>query len=329
MMAVNAVPQVAAPSSTPTSAADVLDSAGTPGKIPPAAESKTTAPAPEAPQKVSENLRVLIERENAAVKRERAAKEREAAAEAKEAANAEREARMAEFESIKTKNPRKALELLGLNYNQLTEAELNDGLYTPDLKVAKLEEKVQEFIDSQEADKLRTKETAQKQQEQALIKATEQFQTEITDYVKKNSARYELIAFEENESLVYDVIDEHYQRTLDAARKKAEELGEDATAVRGEVLTIAAAADKVESHLEKKYEKAKSLAKVQALLARRQEKLPAPKPTLPQGIQQRQPVPSLSNNLSATPSPTRKYPATDEERKARAIAYAKSLRPDL
>src|ERR1041385_3839217 len=116
---------------TPTTAAQVLDSASSPGPTP-AADSpiptQTQPPQPAAGDdgKVSGKLQLLIQREKAALERERAAK-------AQEAALAERLAKIDEFESVKKTNPRKALELLGLTYQDLTQAELNDGPINPEV----------------------------------------------------------------------------------------------------------------------------------------------------------------------------------------------------
>lgn len=261
------------------------------------------------------------------MQRERAAVERERAASAKEATLAERLAKIDEFESIKKTNPRKALELLGLSYQDLTQVELNDGQITPDVKVRELEERFEKDLRTREEEK-RQNESAQKQdQERRAAQAVDKFKGEIGSYLKDNATRYELIEFEQSQDLVFDVIDEHYNRTLKAAQDKAleEDPDADVSTARGEVLTIAQSADKVELHLEQKYQKAKDLKKVSALLQAKPSPKPAPASDKPQNT--RQTPQTLNNNLSATPSQTRKAARTDEDRIAAAIAFARGLRP--
>lgn len=310
----------------PTTAAQVLGVSGTktpsPSLSPETPSALPAEPAAAAPpEKVSNKLQVLIQREKEAVKRERAAKALESAAQARETALAEREARVKEFESIKQTNPRKALALLGLDYQALTMAELNDGHITPDIKIQKVEEKFDSFMKAQEDAKRQEAEAAEKKQADEYAKALDNHKTEISKFLKENSARYELIAFEGNDDLVYDVIDAHYTRTLEAAQAKAEESGEDPADIRGEVLTIAAAADMVEAHLEKKYDKARDLAKVKALMAPR----PSNPSAKPKATPSHTPK-TLNNNLSATPATPRRAPRTDEDRIAEAIAAYRSGR---
>lgn len=260
-------------------------------------------------EKLSPKLQVLLKRERAALEKEKAAKAREAEITAKLAALEEREAKIKEFESLKKSNPMKALELLGLNYQQLTEVALADGNLTPDIKLKMLEEKFDSRLNAQEAAIAKEREEAAKKQAAQFEKAVEDFKTEIGKYLKENSDRYELISFEQSEDLIYDVIEEHFERTKD------EETG------IGETMTIQQAADKVEEFLEKKYSKAKDLKKVQAFLT---PKPVAPeKPKAPTGQKQK----TLTNNLSATPMKPRTTRITDDERIAKAIAYARGLRP--
>lgn len=314
------------PASTPTTAAQVLDASGSSVSpltqaAPPAPEASKAIPA--ADEKVSGKLQMLIQREKTAVERERAANAKEAAAAAREQALAEREAKIQEFESIKAKNPRRALELLGMSYQDLTQVELSDGEVPADLKVKRVEEKFDSFLKSQEDAKRQSVEDAQKQQERETANTIAKFQTEIGTYLKENVGRYELIEFEQSQSLVYDVIDEHYNRTLEAAMKTAQEAGEDVSEIRGEIMTIAQAADKVEAHLEKKYDQARNLSKVKVLMAPRPV-APSPADKLKTGI--RQTPKTLNNNLSATPATPRKAPITDDERVAKAIEWYRGQR---
>lgn len=256
-------------------------------------------------ERISSNMEILIRREAAALNRENAAKAREAELEAKLA-------RISEFESVK-ENPKKALEMLGLNYDELTKSILSDGEIPPEVKIKRVEEKFDKFREEQTQEAEKSKLLAKAQAEERERSAISNFQGEIATYLKDNDSRYELIKFEGQESLVFEVIDEHYNRTA-----KDSENG------TGKVMSISEAADKVEQHLEQKYHKAgKDTKKVQALwgaIPRETQKeiAKAEKTQSPQ-------LKTLTNQMSATPT-KRNLPMTDDERVQKAIAYAASLR---
>lgn len=283
----------------------------------------TEVKAPEAPvpDKVSSKIDILIKREREALARERLAKQKESELEDK--------LKMVQaFDSVKS-DPKKALELLGLSYDQITQAFLNDGQLPPDVQYKKLEEKFDSFKSAQaQADQKRQEEAVQRakaQEEQAIGS----FKSEINQYLDDNKERYELINFEAGQELVYEVIDEHYNRTLKAHMKELAELGEDTNKAVGKVLNIQEAADKVELYMEQKYQRAKDLNKTKTLwgavpqgLVKDAAKAETQKPTLKPN--------TLTNNLSAAQSQVpRKTPVSDDERVAKAVAYARSLRPQL
>lgn len=287
---------------------------------PAAGASKT--PIPET-DPASPKLQLLMQREKQALERERAAKAAEVSAQNTGKTLAEREARLAAFESVKTKDRKKALELLGISYEELTQSLMADGTITPDEKIKKLEERINADAETRAQERAAQTEAQREAQNQRLNERNSQFISEVNDYLKENSSRYELIAFEAKEQLVYDVIAEHCERTLKAAQKKLEEEGGDVSTAVGEIMTIATAADKVEGHLEKKYhEKAPKLNKLVTFMARRPspEQKPNPNPS--------QKLPTLTNQMSATPERKTARLLTDEERLQKAIAYARGLRPN-
>lgn len=311
-----------------TEAAQILDQATLPpAEAPQEASTEVKAEpvkteAPNRDERISSRLEVLIRREQAAVNRERSAKAKEADIEAKLK-------RIEEFESSR-ENPDKALELLGLNYDEITRARLNDGEIPADVKIKKVEEKFDAFRKAQEeAEKKRTEEYQLDQKRQAEAqeaKAISEFRGDLGAYVKDNSSRYEYINFEGKEGidLVFSVIDTHYQRTLSASAKELAEIGEDTSKAVGKIMTMAEAADKVEAHYEKREFDKRNLKKSQSIWG-----------AIPKEIQNEvakqvskpgQPPKTLTNQLSATPSASRKGPLTDEERVQRAVAYARSLR---
>ena len=304
-------------SQTVSTAAQVLD---TTSEAPAATTTAKEPAAAPADDKISPKLALLIQRERAAVERERAAKAVESKMAEREKAIADREARLKAFEDAKS--PMEVLKLKGLTYEDATKSALADGNVPVETEIRQLREQLGQMTEAQklaEQQRFEQQKSDEAKQNEATIAS---FKEDISSHLKENAARYELIAFEQCESLVYDVIDEHFERTRKAAAAKLEEEGKDPAGAAGEIMTIAQAADKVEAHLEKKYDKARELAKIKVLLAPRQVKEPVVKPLTP-----RQEPKTLTNQVSATPEAPRKRPVTDEERIQRAIAYARGLRP--
>lgn len=267
-----------------------------------------TSPANKADERVSSKLEILIRREEQARAREMSAK-------AKEKEIEEKLKRIQDFEGIKS-NPKKALEMLGLSYDELTRSVLEDGQTPPDVEIRRLKEELEAFKSEtkqvRQTDEEKRELEVKRLQEDSEKKAIDGFKTEINQYLSDNKTRYELIEFEGQQELVYAVVDEHYNRTINPE-----------TGV-GKVMSISEAADKVELHLEKKEIDRKKLTKVQTLWG-----------SLPKAVQEtvikqepaRQTPKTLTNTLSAAPAKPRKNPITDEERIQKAIAYAKGLRP--
>lgn len=269
---------------------------------------------PKEPEKkedrASGKLQTLVRREKIALQKEQAAKIKEAEVERKTQELQAREARLREFETIKETNPKKALELLGLNYQDLTMLELNDGQLTPELQVKKVEEKFDSYLKDQkakaDAQAETDKQTALKQEQQVIS----DFQREIHSFITENAKKYELTQFEGQYQLVYDVIDGHYNRTIDP------------NTGLGKIMSLNEAADKVELYLKGKYAKAKELESVKSLWAQTPNQ-----PAKPKHVPIPKPTRTLNNNMSATPQRPRTSVLTDEERIQKAIAYARGLRP--
>lgn len=237
---------------------------------------------PPQDDRVSSKLEVLIRREQAALERERFAKQREQELEGKLS-------RISEFEGVKT-NPKKALELLGLSYDDLTQSMLKDGEIPPHVEIQKLREELEQYKNGQQAEKQKELEAQKIRNQQMVDQSIAEFKAEVNQYVDDNKTRYELIAFEGASELVYDVIEEHYKRTMDDKGV-------------GKILSKAEACDMVEMHLEKKYADSRGLAKVKALWG----SLPpsVQKQVLnqaePKPVQTGKPTPkTLTNNLTAT-----------------------------
>lgn len=256
---------------------------------------------PAAPKEepIASKLSVLMERERQALNRERMAKSQEEKLK-------ERLKKIEEFEAVKT-DPKKALEFLGMSYDQLTESILKDGQIPPSVEIQNLRGEIEQLRAQLKQEKDQEVEEQKKRVGEAETRAVSDFKSEINEYLKSNAARYELIEFEEANELVFDVIDEHYNRTVDPE-----------TGV-GKVMSIAEASDMVEKHLEEKYLKAKEKNKVKAFWGT------IPKPIQEQlqkqelGTQrfQSQPPKTLTNNLG--PKVTERPTRLPEDKRIQAI----------
>lgn len=277
----------------------------------PIAKGEAVTQEPAKIEKIAPSLQILVQREKKALERERIAKQREQEIESKFQSLTEREAKIKEFEELKATNPTKALELLGMSYKDLTEVQLNDGNVPVDHQLKKLKDEFEQWKKSQEDGTRQAADEAKRKAEADETKIIDDFKGSINKFLDEDPKKYELIKFDGQQALVYDVIDEHYNRTIDP------ETG------TGEILDKAAAADKVEKWLrETKYAKAQELDFFKTLLPQQN------KPEVKQEPQFRpQQHRTLTNQLSATPATPRTKPITDDERVAKAIAYARGLRP--
>lgn len=264
-----------------------------------------TAPLPKPEDRVSSKLDILLKREQSAIARERAAKDSETKL-------SELQKKLDEFEQIKS-NPKRALEALGISYDQLTQSILKDGEIPVDVQIKRIEEKFDGFKSEQQKAEEKRQEDLKVQAKAQEERAVKEFKGEISNYLKEHSTRYELTAFEQQEDLIYDVIEEHYARTMD-----------ETTGV-GKVLTIAEASDKVEQYLEQKELKRKELSKVKSLWSAVPKGLAqeAVKQSLQKSISEK--PKTLTNQMSASPSPKPSRDLSDQELKNRAIEYAKAL----
>lgn len=265
----------------------------------------TAAPADS---KVSSKIELLIRREQAAVQRERAAKQKEQELEAKLAAFTAREAKVSEFESTKT-NPKKALDLLGLNYDELTKSLLADGSIPPEVEIKKLRDEFGNYKQGQEEAERKRAEDLKAQAVAQETQAVTNFKAEISTYINDNAARYEFISFDQRQDEVFDLIDAHFERTRDPE-----------TGV-GKVMKIAEAADKIEEYYEKREIEKKKLTKLQSIWGA------VPQKTLAQAVKQEttqsQKPSTLTNNMSATESKPTVRPS-EEARVAEIVARFKA-----
>lgn len=178
----------------------------------------------------------LIRKEKQALQKLQAASAKEHAISQREAALAAREAKIAEFENMRNQDPNKALEMLGWDYNRLTEAKLA-GSMTPEMQIEQMKRDFERDRQQRESEKL----DQQKKQEEAAVSEQQEiisaFQSEISSFVGFKKDEYPFINTYNQANLVYSTIDDHYNKT-------------------GKVATIKEACDHVEKYLEAEAEKA-------------------------------------------------------------------------
>jgi chromosome segregation ATPase len=223
------------------------------------------APEAEAPEttepKVDKPQDEFAEKFMRLARRERALQQQAQELKAKQAEMEKLRSELDSFQQRKSKlkeNPFDALEMLGVNYDELTQSMLQYG--QPKDELAEIKEQLKAI---QERD-ARAKEEAEKAEKERLQKDTEQmvsaFRQELENFV--NSSEYELIKANEATELVYEVIRADYE-----AQKPAP--GENKR-----VMTHKEACEKVEAYLEQQVSKLLELNKVKAKLAPQE---PSPK----------------------------------------------------
>lgn len=256
-------------------------------------------------EKLSPKLSVLMERERQAVNRERMAK-------AQEDKTREALLKIEAFENLKKDRSKveDVLKEMGWDYDKLTQARLQDGAVPPGVEIQQLRDEIVKLKDQLQAEKNQEAEKLKKQAQDSETQAVQSFKSEISEYLKGNAERYDLIDFEGAHDLVYDVVEEHYNRTINPETQI------------GEVMSIADACDRVEKHLEQKYQKARERNKVKALWNT------IPKPIQEQLEKQKinsQPPKTLTNNLGPKISEkTSRLP--EDQRVSRIVAEFEAKR---
>lgn len=219
------------------------------------------------------------------------AKKREEDLSKREALIAEREkAWDSEFRS----SPLDALKKRGIQYDDITKAALNDGKFQPDVEIKSVKEEI-EKIRQEQAEKEKQALEEQKNKEAAQqVELIENFKGQIKKHVQDNGEKFELIGLYEANDLVFQTVEEHFNRTQ-------------------KVLSIEEACGLVENYLESELERtAKTSKKFQAKFAsavktEQTEKKPTTSTTL-----------NNSMNQSAAPILTSKK--VDDDRMSRALA---------
>jgi hypothetical protein len=164
---------------------------------------------------------------------------------------------------------------------------------TPDEMYKKLKEEMEGNFKKLEEEK--------KQQIEAQNAQTiDNFKTEVSDFITTNADKYELINYQGDFDLVYNVVEEYFHK-------------------EGEILSIQDAADLVEKHLEEIVDGANKLKKIASKFAPKVEVQPklevAPKP---EAVREPKISPTLSNDLNSKSSTSSNPTVSIEESKKRA-----------
>lgn len=208
------------------------------------------------------------------------------------------------------RNPLETLKELGISYEKLTQIALNDGKLTPDLEMSLLKEDVEKKSRSEieelkaqiEADRKERREAAEKAAKEQEERAIQTYKSQIAEHITAKAEDFELLnaeGAEEASEVIFDLINKHFQATMD------EETGQ------GEVMDIQKAAEMVESHLYEEAKKRIGLNKIKKLLDASKPQQPTP---ASKQVSTSKPSVTLSNNNSQVQSAAKRF-LSDEESK--------------
>jgi hypothetical protein len=152
-------------------------------------------------------------------------------------------------------NPFDALEMLGVSFDEITQALLSQG--QPVDKFTELEKKIAAFEERENQKQENEKSAKEQELEATRQKTVEGFKDNLAKFI--DTSDYELIKANEAAETVFEVIKGHYEET--------EKLGS------AKLLSYEDACKLVEEHLESQLPKLKSLNKVKAMFELQEDKL--------------------------------------------------------
>lgn len=206
--------------------------------------------------------------------------------------------KMSEWEKARseaTTNPIKALEMLGLSYEQITQFMLNGQKPTPELEIQAVKKQLQDMKQEQESKAKAELEASQSKAKAEYQRTLSEFNQEVGEFVKANAGEYELTAMYQGEAIISATIEQHFANT-----KK--------------ILSIKEAADLVEKYFEEQVSAAQKTKKFQAKQTPKEEK-PQPK----RESVSKQSTPTISNELTSS-APSLLPAKTEQDRLTRAMA---------
>jgi hypothetical protein len=208
--------------------------------------------------------------------------------------------KFSEYNKLKesvSSNPMAALEHLGIDLDALIMASLGGDAPQEEIDpLSKLQQDFESYKDQQIREREEVKAAQESAQQESLDQAVESHKQSIVQELQDNSDKYELIALNNANDLVWEVTEAHYNE-------------------HGEVLTPSQAADLVEAHLDEQFQKMVNSRKVkepiEEIEAPEQNKIISSK-TLTSAMSSNTPQVQVSNK-----------PVTMEESKRRAAALLK------
>lgn len=283
-------PQAPAPAAEPqkTPNAQPLD-LGIPQKVEEKAE-----------QDYSSRFAALSRREKQLIEKERKLKEIESKYKDNDSNYQSWEEKKQKFKS----NPDAIFDEIGMSFDEMINFKLGlnkqeDQPLSPDDLYKKLKADLEADLSAKEKAKLEEQEKLQKEREQQENAQTiENFKSELVDTIKKNADKYELINYQGNYDLVFDVIEQYF-------------------AEHEELLTVDQAADHVESYLESLVDGATKLKKFQSKYASKVESQPSNDASKTNFGEDKMPK-TLSNALNSQSSSFNEQPLSLEESKRKA-----------
>ncbi len=256
-------------------------------------EINTETKAPEKPKEyASDSFAALARKEKSIVKARQEIAAQKAEFEREKASAAKEREEFTRWKQLKDNaklDPDAYLSEAGLSYGSLTERNLKGGV-DPNAILEKTTQKLSEF-----EKKLQEKE--EKAAEEQKTRAQQDYETNVKkfvegiyDFVEQDKENFELIKLNNQQNLIWEVIQAGYSR--------------------GQELTVKQAAEKVETYMTEQIEKALSAKKFQGKYSK--------------VVKEEEPVkpgsPTLTNNATSTTPSTKARMLTEQERIANAMA---------
>lgn len=254
---------------------------------------------PSEPQqeKVSDKFTFLAKKEAGIVKAKQALRaEMEAIAREKaEIQNWRKQIESAENrKSTYKSNPLAVLEDHGLTYKELTDYILNNNTVSTEAQIKALHERIEQQEKQRELERQELVRRENERHAEREAQVIQEFKTEIENFVKRESEKYELTNLYDSQDLVYDTVEEYFNKT-------------------GKVLSIPEACDLVEAYLEKQVEKSLATKKLSIKVATK-----APEDS--KVAVKDQPRRTLSNTEYTSSTPSFVSPKVENDRMSRALA---------
>ena len=121
-----------------------------------------------------------------------------------------------QFEALRQQvasNPLKAMEVLGISYQQLTDFILNGQKPTPELEVQQVRKEVEALKQQRQLEQQQAQQM-QKRREEARFQAdSKEFDEDISKFMTDNVEKYELVSMHAAQPIIRATIEQHYRNT--------------------------------------------------------------------------------------------------------------------